>query len=89
MAHERVVDAISIALEPKEDHNLYFSPQLSQYIMAGQVMANGDHLQAKLQLSQTDALNIRQHEALEKSVSNALSLVHGPPGTGELSLGKY
>jgi len=81
VAHERVVDAISIVLGPKEDHNLYFSHQLIQYIMSGQVIDGGELFQAKV--PRTRGLNIRQHEALEKSVSNTLSLVHGPPGTGE------
>jgi hypothetical protein len=83
VAHERIVDAISLVLNPKEHNNLYFSSQLSQYIMGGPVVA--DEVPITMAVSNT-VLNLRQREALEKSVANTLTMVHGPPGTGMYTL---
>lgn len=81
MAHERIIDSIMLTLDPKEHNNLFFDPRISQCIMGAPaveevVVKDGFHL------SPETNLNSRQQEALKHSISNTLSLVHGPPGTG-------
>ena len=80
MAHERIIDSISHLLDPKEHNNLFFSPQLSQFIMG--IPAVERTVKENNHLSTETNLNSRQQEALEQSIFNTLSLVHGPPGTG-------
>ena len=79
MAHERIIDSISLLLDPKEHNNLFFSPQLSQFIMGIPAV---ERFKENNHLSTETNLNSRQQEALELSIFNTLSLVHGPPGTG-------
>jgi hypothetical protein len=70
-------------LDPKEDNNLYFGHQLSQYIMGCPSITKETQSKVKVPIS---TLNLRQQEALKNSLSNTLALIHGPPGTGELDI---
>lgn len=86
VAHERIVDATLLALNPREDNNLFIGSKICPYLIPGLFTNEGqavdDAVWSNVEVPQT-TLNSRQREALVKSTSSTISLVHGPPGTGE------
>ncbi|KAL7553948.1 hypothetical protein ACHAWF_018847 [Thalassiosira exigua] len=93
VAHERIMDSMALALEPKEDSNLFFSQQVCNFLISddNNLFASDLNLQA-MDETRTNttlgekALNPQQQDAVKTSITSTLSLVHGPPGNHSTTL---
>jgi RNA dependent RNA polymerase len=89
VTHTRNTDAIRAFLESSSDQDFFVSSEILPYLIPGSTDTGADIApfpkQGPSQSQDLAKLNCRQQEAVRQSLASRVSLVHGPPGTGEFA----